>query len=193
MEKEILDIILNMMYKDKLKEMEKNRETVIDFPVKLDFNPNFKVLLDFNNIYYLKYRQVLVENAVIFAIDKGEKEYINYVNENLSNLNTDNVELMFKIKTIDLAFKNIATKYFENINNDSKIKKENSSLFNSITKEFTEIDYINLICRNIIITLIENEDEKEEILERLLNSNNYDEFINTIKMGMMKICIMMKI
>ena len=82
MEKEILSIITNMLYNDKIEELYSNRSIHIEFPPKLSITPNFKVLSDFCDDYFTKYEKILLENALIYALDTNDKNYRNHILKN---------------------------------------------------------------------------------------------------------------
>ena len=84
MEQEIFKIIMGMIYDDKLEDMYENRSHDIIFPLNIKLDPNFKVLSDFNQRYFEKYEVILVNNALIYALRKNDKEYLTFFKENIN-------------------------------------------------------------------------------------------------------------
>lgn len=176
MEQEIIKIIERLIYSDILNDLYNKKSTKIDFPIKMKLEPNFKVLADFNDEYFIKYQNILIENATIYALNNHENEYLYYLKENLNNFRKaiDN-EFMFRIKISEYAIKNIINKYFHNHNVDDEIKNKYKHLFESIHNSFITITPSINVYRNIIETFLKYTEDKEEILDVFLNSNRINE------------------
>lgn len=179
MEKEILDIIIRLCYRDRLKELYEKRENNIEFPIKLSLPANFKVVSDFCDDYFFKYEKILLENALIYALYIKEKNYLTFIKEHIFELRkTIDNDLPFRLKTADLGIKNITNKNIANINIDEKIKRENSELFNIIEKTYTDIKCVTLLYRNIIMNFLDttyNED-REILLDTFLLTDEVNKY-----------------
>ena len=94
----------------------------------------------FNESYFDKYKETLLENALVYAIETKNKRYLNFIKENLSKIKEmTSSEFSFKLKTTELAFKNISSKsfikndYFEiNPNLNKKTIEKNKELFTGL-------------------------------------------------------------
>lgn len=183
MEKEIIKIINNLIYKDKINELYNKREENISLPLN-EGKINFKVISDFNEEYFKKYEQTLIENALIYALKNKEtnKYYIDFINNNIDELSSKiNEDIMIKTKTTELAYYNI-----KNISNeiDSEIKNKNKDLFNKINLTYINLNSLTILYRNIIMNFIDIGDDlnKNKLLDVVLYTNNYDNYIiNTSK------------
>jgi len=175
MEKEILDIIKRISYSDRIKELYDNRSKIIEFPLNITLN--YKIIADFTDEYFFKYENVLIENALINALENNESKYLEFFNNHKNDLKEliDN-NIAFRIKTSDLAIKNIMNKIYFNKNNDEKIKNNNKEIFNKIKNIYTSVESLGVVYRKIIMTFLEskNDIEKEKLLDIFLLSNLFD-------------------
>lgn len=187
MEKEILDIIKRISYSDRIKELYDNRSKIIEFPLNITLN--YKIIADFTDEYFFKYENILVENAIINALENNECKYIEFLNNHINDLKeTLDNNIAFRIKTADLALKNIINKIYFNKNNDEKIKKDNKDIFNKIKNVYTSVNSISLTYRKFIMTFLEtkNELEKEKLLDIFILSNIFDSIIIDISNNLLK-------
>lgn len=182
MDKEVLDIVMQMIYNDKINEMYENRSTQIDFPIKITTELNFKVLVDFNNNYFNKYQYILLNNALTYALKQNNKDYLNFIKENIDRLKEYlETEMMFRIKTIELAYKNLINKFYENKYKDEEIIEQNKDFYEKINKIFTKKEFITQIYRKIIFEFINSTDEdKEELLDHFLSTDYFDNDVITL-------------
>lgn len=135
MEKEVLDIIIQMIYNDKIDEMYEKRSMKIDFPITVPTEINFKVLADFNANYFDKYQYILLNNALVYALKHSNKDYLIFIKEHINNLkNYLKNEMMFRIKTIELGYKNLINKFYLNNYKDKDIINKNKNLFKKINE-----------------------------------------------------------
>lgn len=172
MEQEIIKIIEHLIYNDILNELYNKKSLQIDFPIKMKLEPNFKVLSDFNDDYFIKYCNILIENATIYAVENNEKEYLTYLKDNLKNLKkTIDNEFMFRIKISEFGIKNIINKNLHNHNVDEIIKNKYKNLFESINNSFLTINPSITVYRKILESFLKYTDDKEEILDIFLNTN----------------------
>ena len=180
MEKEIVSIILQMLNTNLLKELYDKRATEYDFPPKLNADKlPFNVVVDFNKLYFDKYKDILIENSIIYAIRNNDKIFIEFFCQNLKNLSNliDN-EPMFKIKLSEYAIKHIINKHYDKDINDNNIKSKYSNIFSQINSNSTKILSFTNMYRKIIIEFIKNNEknnENEYFLDSFLSSTYYDE------------------
>lgn len=187
MENEIIKIILQLSYDNELEKLINSDKTTLPFPLKLNLTPTIKVLNLFNESYFDKYKETLLENALVYAIETNNKRYLNFIKENLSRIKEmASNEFSFKLKTTELAFKNISSKSF--IKNDSfefnpdlnkKTIEKNKELFNEIQKSFTKIESISNYYLNIILDFISNVpyENQEEQLNKFINTKELDTIV----------------
>lgn len=76
MENEIIKIILQLSYDNELKKLINSDKTTFSFPLKLNLTPTIKVLNLFNESYFDKYKETLLENALVYAIETKNKGYL---------------------------------------------------------------------------------------------------------------------
>ena len=187
MENEIIKIILQLSYDNELKKLINSDKTTFSFPLKLNLTPTIKVLNLFNESYFDKYKETLLENALVYAIETKNKRYLNFIKENLSKIKEmTSSEFSFKLKTTELAFKNISSKsfikndYFEiNPNLNKKTIEKNKELFNDIQKSFAKIESISNYYLNIILDFISNFSyaNQEEQLNKFINTKELDKMV----------------
>lgn len=187
MENEIRKIILQLSYDNELEKLINSDKTTFPFPLKLNLTPNIKVLNLFNVSFFDKYKETLLKNALVYAIETKNKGYLNYIKENLSRIKeVASNEFSFKLKTTELAFKNISSKSF--IKNDSfefnpdlnkKTIEKNKELFNEIQKSFAKIESISNYYLNIILDFISNVpyENQEEQLNKFINTKELDTIV----------------
>lgn len=187
MENEIIKIILQLSYDNELEKLINSDKTTFSFPLKLNLTPTIKVLNLFNESYFDKYKETLLENALVYAMETKNKRYLNFIKENLSRIKEmASNEFSFKLKTTELAFKNISSKSF--IKNDSfefnpdlnkKTIEKNKELFNEIQKSFAKIESISNYYLNIILDFISNVpyENQEEQLNKFINTKELDTIV----------------
>lgn len=187
MENEIIKIILQLSYDNELKKLINSDKTTFSFPLKLNLTPTIKVLNLFNESYFDKYKVTLLENALVYAIETKNKRYLNFIKENLSKIKEmTSSEFSFKLKTTELAFKNISSKSFIkndgfeiNPNLNKKTIEKNKELFNDIQKSFAKIESISNYYLNIILDFISNFSyaNQEEQLNKFINTKELDKMV----------------
>lgn len=187
MENEIIKIILQLSYDNELEKLINSDKTTLPFPLKLNLTPTIKVLNLFNESYFDKYKETLLENALVYAMETKNKRYLNFIKENLSRIKEmASNEFSFKLKTTELAFKNISSKSF--IKNDSfefnpdlnkKTIEKNKELFNEIKKSFAKIESVSNYYLNIILDFISNVpyENQEEQLNKFINTKELDTIV----------------
>ena len=187
MENEIIKIILQLSYDNELEKLINSDKTTLPFPLKLNLTPTIKVLNLFNESYFDKYKETLLENALVYAMETKNKRYLNFIKENLSRIKEmASNEFSFKLKTTELAFKNISSKSF--IKNDSfefnpdlnkKTIEKNKELFSEIQKSFAKIESISNYYLNIILDFISNVpyENQEEQLNKFINTKELDTIV----------------
>lgn len=185
MEKEVLDIIMQMIYNDKIDEMYEKRSMKIDFPITVPTEINFKVLTDFNANYFDKYQYILLNNALVYALKHNNKDYLLFIKEHINNLkNYLKNEMMFRIKTIELGYKNLINKFYLNNYKDKDIINKNKNLFKKINEISVKKETINQVYKNILFNLINNTyDKKPELLNQILSTNEFDKHIIELSNG----------
>lgn len=188
MEKEVLNIIMQMIYNDKIDEMYEKRSTKIDFPINITTEINFKVLTDFNAKYFDKYQYILLNNALVYALKHNNKDYLVFVKEHKNNLkNKLKNEMIFRIKTIELGYKNLINKFYVNNYKDEDIINENKKLFEKLNEISIKKETINQVYKNIIFNLINNTyDNKVELLNHILSTNDFDKNIIELSNGIIE-------
>lgn len=184
MEKEILKIIIQLNYYNELEKLINSDKTTFPFPLKLKLTPGLKTLNLFIASYYDKYKEVLLENALVYAIETKNKDYLDFIKENLSNIKeTVSSDMAFKLKTSELAIKNFIRKSFikdKEIKVNSMLNKKtisnNKDLFDKIQKAFIKKESISNFYMNIILDFIslQPEENKEDYLSKLLTSKELD-------------------
>lgn len=187
MENEIIKIILQINYDNELKKLINSDKTTLPFPLKLNLIPTIKVLNLFNESFFDKYKETLLENALVYAIETRNNGYLNFIKENLSNIKEMiSSEYSFKLKTTELAFKNISKKsIFKNGNFDfnhnlnKKTIEKNKELFREIQKSFAKIESISNHYLNIILDFLSNVpyENQEEQLNKFLNTKELDTIV----------------
>lgn len=187
MENEIIKIILQLSYDNELKKLINSDKTTLPFPLKLNLIPTIKVLNLFNESFFDKYKVTLLENALVYAIETKNKRYLNFIKENLSRIKEmTSSEFSFKLKTTELAFKNISSKSFIkndgfeiNPNLNKKTIEKNKELFNDIQKSFAKIESISNYYLNIILDFISNFSyaNQEEQLNKFINTKELDKMV----------------
>lgn len=185
MENEILDIIKKMIYKDLENEAYENRYKTIDFPTTINPIPNFKVIIDFNDLYFEKYKQILITNSVVYALENNKSSYIDFIENHISNLDKALNDLnLFKAKTTEFAILNLISKSNKigntllfNINSNKNTIDNNKTLFDTINKNFISFTSFTNFYRNILFDYLSQFDklDRDMILDEFLTSNSLDE------------------
>ena len=185
MENEILDIIKIMIYKDLENEAYENRYKTVDFPTTINPIPNFKVITDFNDLYFENYKQILVTNSVVYALENNKIDYLNFVKNYISNLEKPLNDLnLFKAKTTEFAILNLVSKskkignvlLFNTKSNEYTINN-NKDLFNEIDKNFISFTSFTNFYKNILFNYLNQFDkfDRDLILDDFLTSNSLNE------------------
>ena len=209
MENEIIKIIVQLSYDNELEKILNSDKTTISFPLKLNLTPTIKVLNLFNETYFETYKETLLENALVYAIETRNKAYLNFIKENLSKIKeVASTEISFKLKTSELAFKNISNKSFIkndslifNSNSNKKTIEKNKELFNEIQKAFAKIESISNYYLNIILDFLSNTSYKyqEERLYKFITTKEFDKIVmkkyvlNKEDLAFLKVFIVRKI
>ena len=197
MENEILDIIKKMIYKDLENEAYENRYKTIDFPTTINPIPNFKVITDFNDLYFEKYKQILITNSVVYALENNKVDYLNFVKNHISNLEkTLNDLKLFKAKTTEFAILNLVSKSKKigntslfNINSNKNTINNNKDLFNKINNNFMSFISFTNFYKNILFDYLNQFDkfDRDIILDTFLTTNSMnEEFIKFSKGNILK-------
>ena len=186
MEEEILKIINQMLYQDKIDELYNKKEEIIIYPIKVN-KINFKVLSDFNEQYFNKFEQLIIENAILYALKNKDKfnYYLDFIENNINNLSEElNENVIIKIKTTELAFYNIQNKE-DKI--DNELKEKYSDLFNKINLLYINLNPITTVYRNIIMDFIDVGDDmnKERLLDTIFYTSNYDNYLISVSKGVL--------
>ena len=111
MEQEILDIIKRISYSDRIKELYDNRSKIIEFPLNVTLN--YKIISDFNDEYFNKYENILVENALINAINNKETKYLDFFNNHIENIK--------EVLDNNIAFRNNTSDFIKHRQNTRSI------------------------------------------------------------------------
>lgn len=197
MENEILDIIKKMIYEDLENEAYENRYKTVDFPTTINLIPNFKVITDFNDYYFEKYKQILVTNSVVYALENNKSSYIDFIENHISNLEKALNDInLFKAKTTEFAILNLISKSNKigntllfNINSNKNTIDNNKTLFDTINKNFISFTSFTNFYRNILFDYLSQFDklDRDMILDEFLTSNSLDEeFIKFSKKNILK-------
>lgn len=197
MENEILDIIKKMIYEDLENEAYENRYKTVDFPTTINLIPNFKVITDFNDIYFEKYKRILVTNSVVYALENNKVDYLNFVKNHLSNLEkTLNDINLLKAKTTEFAILNLVSKSNKigktllfNIDSNKNTIDNNKDLFNKINNNFMSFISFTNFYKNILFDYLNQFDkfDRDIILDTFLTTNSMDEeFIKFSKGNILK-------
>ena len=197
MENEILDIIKKMIYEDLENEAYENRYKTVDFPTTVNLTPNFKVITDFNDLYFKKYKQILVTNSVVYALENNKSSYIDFIENHISNLDKALNDInLFKAKTTEFAILNLVSKSKKigntllfNINSNKNTIDNNKILFDTINKNFISFTSFTNFYRNILFDFLSQFDklDRDMILDEFLTSNSLDEeFIKFSKKNILK-------
>lgn len=188
MENEILDIIKKMIYEDLENEAYENRYKAVDFPTTINLIPNFKVITDFNNYYFEKYKQTLVTNSVVYSIENNKTDFLNFLKKYINDLNKtlDNINL-FKAKTTEFAILNIITKCDKigntllfNVNSNRETINNNKSLFDKLNNNFISIMSFTYFYKSILFNYLKqfSQTDRDDILDIILTTDEKDkEFI----------------
>lgn len=188
MENEILDIIRKMIYKDLENEAYENRYKTIDFPTAINPIPNFKVITDFNDLYFEKYKQILVTNSVVYALENNKSSYIDFIENHISNLDKALNDInLFKAKTTEFAILNLVSKSKKigntllfNINSNKNTIDNNKVIFNHIKNNFVSFTSFTNFYKEILFNYLNQFDkyDRDIILDAFLTTNVKDkEFI----------------
>ena len=188
MENEILDIIKKMIYKDLENEAYENRYKTVDFPTTVNLTPNFKVITDFNDLYFKKYKQILVTNSVVYALENNKSSYIDFIENHISNLEKALNDLnLFKAKTTEFAILNLVSKSKKigntllfNINSNKNTIDNNKILFDTINKNFISFTSFTNFYKERLFNYLNQFDkyDRDIILDAFLTTNVKDkEFI----------------
>jgi len=184
METEIYDIIKKIIYEQSINKLYDDKAEFFEYPIKID-KITFDVLDIFNNLYFNKYKECLIHNAAIYAIEKNDTKYINLFDKNNIDklINNDRV---IRAMITQRAFYNIYSKIKNNQNNDIKIKNNNIELYNKLNRNY-KIETLTKKIRQIILNFINNynNSDKEILLDLILTTDkldndllNYDNFLN---------------
>lgn len=184
MENEILEIIKKMIYIDYENEAYENRYKKIDFPITINMIPNYKVISDFNELYFEKYKGILLTNSVVYAIENNKIEYLNFIKKYISDLNKVLNDInLFRGKTTEFAILNIVSKskkFNNSILFNSELNSEtlnnNKKLFNEINKNFISYTSITNYYKNILLDFLNQFDNlnRDIILDKFLTTNEID-------------------
>lgn len=187
MEKEIINIIQNALHDRLIENLYNSRATNYEFPPKFDIDKlPFDIVHDFNDEYFYKFRNILIENSYIYAVLNDDKAFLSYFEDNIDYLeNALKDEEMFKIKLSEYAIKHIFNKYYAKID-DEFLKEKYKDILNKAKKEPVIVSSITSIYRDWVIDFIDLFDEKDSeiILDEILTTDKYDkqliEFSNNI-------------
>lgn len=181
MEEKLLELIMNIYINSKYTEMYNNKVKDFNLHVEINDDISFNILIDFNNKYFDKYKIILFENALIYALYTNNKEYLNHLKEN-ENKDPLNSNLLFQTMTTKLAYKNLYNKYINNINYDKKIKDKYFNIFDKYKyMDEKNIETITSLYRKILLNYLNkySMEDTEIILDNFINSNILDkDFIN---------------
>ena len=102
METKLFELILEVYINNKYKEMYNNK--VKDFNLYLDINDDitFDILIDFNNHYFDTYKNILLENALIYAYQSNDNTYIEHLKTYNKEIPLDNNVLFSSVVSIQL-------------------------------------------------------------------------------------------
>jgi len=183
MEDKILKIINKLIIENKFETYYYDKVNIneIELPTKIkkeDFdNIPFNILVDFTKEYFEKFKDTLFENALIYALEYNENNYLKHIKKNEININNiSNQEITFMAITCNYAIKNIFNKIINKIDNSKNIKKINPDYFNLLNK----YTFISNLYRNItleILNLLNTKEEKLKVLDVILNREELDHVI----------------
>jgi len=183
MEDKILKIITKLIIENKFETYYYDKVNIneIELPTKIkkeDFdNIPFNILVDFTKEYFEKFKDTLFENALIYALEYNENNYLKHIKKNEININNiSNQEITFMAITCNYAIKNIFNKIINKIDNSKNIKKINPDYFNLLNK----YTFISNLYRNItleILNLLNTKEEKLKVLDVILNREELDHVI----------------
>ena len=183
MEQEIVNKVLEFMYKDRIAKSYENREDSIDFPIHIDLSPNMKVIIDFNNAYFYRYENTLVENAAIYALEKEIVPFLKYFKDNVKDLKKAiQDDQLFRLKVCEYGIKNLLSRLNNRLEySDEKnhyIKNKYNDFFNKIKLNY--ISYFNLCnyYRKLLSDFLKLNKtvihDEESFLEDFLYTNHLD-------------------
>ena len=185
MENTIITILKELINKDKIDTAYNDKASTIDFNNIDKLEPNMKVIIDFNDVYFNNFEYTLLFNSIVYALEVNDQIFLNYFKNNISNIkNTIKNNSLFKIKITEYAIKNINNKIDNNMNYINDLNNEtinnNSKIFDTIKKQYFSFKGIGDIYRSLIIDLIYKYPNiiKDDILffEQFLFSKKYDSF-----------------
>ncbi len=178
MENEILLLIIKLIKNDIINEAYKNHKKKISFPSKYSNSLNSKIIIDFTNNYFDRYKEALFLNAIIYAIRNYNKRYLFLLENNKINYLLENND-EFRIKTTEFALKNIINNIdYNNLSfnskNNERIISKHKDYINNFTIYLTKPKFINEVYRNLIFKFLDKRKERIKTLDVFLTTNIYD-------------------
>ena len=186
MENEILSIYTKIIRKNKFDEIYNSNAETIDFPFNIELKINVRAIMDFNEIYFKNYENTLIINAVVYVLEKNDKDFLYFFNQHKDNLRDEIYNnILFRTKITELALKNIISKskIYKNKNIfDERLNlntiNNNKEIFEKINSIYTKYYSITNLYRKFLYDFIDNNSEyipdTKIFLDEFLLTKKYD-------------------